>query len=178
MDSLREPSRGALADPGAVAFRDVAAVAAAGAVPNADPSADVAVPEDAVACVAEADREALPDHRGLAYDAVAEVPEVHRDLAVVDRSYAVVRAVEEVAHGDSAAAVHVVAVDPAFACDHLDLPVAARADHADAVDLDPEPYAEGPEAVPAVAGTDYAERGKVRGSATVAPLDSALGAEA
>lgn len=176
--SPREPSPVALAGPGAVAFRDAAAVAIAVAVPSADPSADGADPEDVVACAAVAVREALLDHRDLAYDAAEEDPGAHRDLAAEDRSYAEDHAAEAVVHGDSGAAVHVVAGDPAFAYGHLDPPVAGRVDRAGAADLAPEPYAEDPEAVPAAADTGYAERGTERGSAKVVPSDSALGAEA
>lgn len=165
-------------DPDAVACRDVAAVALAVAAPNADPSADGADPADAAACAAVAVREALLDRRGLAYDAAGEVLGVPRGLAVEDRSYGEDHAAEAVVRGDSVAAGHVVAGDPAFAYGHLDRPVVDLEDRAGAADLAPEPYAEDPEAVPVVADTDYAARGTVRGSATVVPLDSAPEAEA
>lgn len=176
--SLREPSPVALAVPGVAAFQDAAAVAIAVAVPNADPFADGADPEDAAAYAVGAVLEALLDHRGLAYDAAAAVPGVLRDLAVEVRSYAEDHAAEAVAHGDSVAAAHVVVGDPAFAYGRLDPPVAGLVDRAGAVALAPEPYAEDPEAVPVVVDTGYAARGTVRGSGKVVPLDSALEAEA
>lgn len=171
VDSPREPSPVALAGPGGAAFRDAAAVAIVVAVPNVDPSADAAYAVVAV-------REALLDHRGLAYDAAAEVPAVLRDLAVEGRSYAEDHAAEAVVHGDSVAAVRAVAGDPAFAYGHLDRPVGGLVDHAGAADLAPEPYAEDPEAVPVVVDTGYAARGTVRDSAKVVPLGLVLEAGA
>lgn len=171
--SLPVPSPVALAVPDVAAFRDAAAVAIAVVVPNADPSADGAGPEDAAAYAVVAVREAHLDHRGPAYDAAAEVL---RDLAVEDRSYAEDHAA--VVHGDSVAVVHVVVGDPAFAYGHLGLLAAGLVDRAGAAALAPEPYAEDPEAAPVVADTGYVARGTVRGSAKVAPLGSVLEAEA
>lgn len=173
VDSPREPSPVASADPDAAAFRDAVVVPAIAAVPHVGPSGDAVDPADAAAYAAVADRVALRD---LAYDAAAVV---HRDPeAVEDHSCAEGHAEEGVVRGDWEAAVHAAVEDPAFAYVHPVLAAAAPEDRADEVDPAPEPYAVDPEGVPVAVDTDYAATGMERGFVTVAPLDSVPGAEA
>lgn len=174
--SLRGPFLGAYrVAPGAAAFPDVAVqIAIVVEVPSGAPFADAVAPAD-VACAGVAGRAVLQVHRDLAYD--AGVGDLRALAVVADRSCEEVHAGVVEVRADSVVEGRVAGVVPASTCDHpglLGVGLEARVDAQE----DLVPYAADPEVGPVVVGTGCAVRGKALDSATVAPLDSVLGAEA